>query len=266
MLKHLIVEPRGGLCNRLRAIASAKRLCTMHHIRGTILWTWGDYDELLQTDPTMEWIAKIPAKIEKSYTRVRHLLAMEGGNYQNRRIWVTKETGIILSTLYAFNAFEEPRPIGVCDLAPWLPMPSKLILNKVRHFKEAHFNNTVGMHMRRTDCTQAFKETPDELYFKEAAKLIGSGQSIFLATDNRDVENMMRDKYGNKIIVYPKNPELVKRWPRKSFSFQETADDLIDLFLLASCRIVIGTPASSYSVLATMYNGSPKCRLLKRKK
>jgi Protein of unknown function (DUF1647) len=266
MLKHLVVELRGGLCNRLRAIASTKRLCTINHMRCTILWKWGNHDELLQADPTIEWTAELPSDTEDNYTRVKHLVENEGGNCQNRRIWLTKDARIILNTCYAYNAYEEPRPISVYDLAPWLPMPSELLLNKVRHFKQTHFNNTVGMHMRRTDNTRAFELTPDELYFQEAAQLIDSGHSIFLATDNRDVEKMMRDKYGNKIIVYPKNPELVKRWPRKGFNFQETADDLVDLFLLASCEFVVGTSASSYSVLATIYNGSPDCRLLKLEK
>jgi Protein of unknown function (DUF1647) len=265
MLEHLITEPRGGLCNRLRVVAAAKRLCTINQIRCTILWKWGDYDALLQADPAMDWIAEVPSPIEDRYTRIRHLLAKEGGSYKERRVWLTKDTGIILTTWFAFNAFEEPGPIKQTDLGPWLPMPSELILNKVRDFKQAYFKNTVGMHMRRTDKAQAIIEAPDELYFQEAAKLIDSGHTIFLATDNRETEKMMCNKYGNKIIVYPKNPELVKRWPRKGFNFAETVDDLVDLHLLASCEFVIGARASTYSVFASMYNGSPDCQLFKLK-
>jgi Protein of unknown function (DUF1647) len=264
-LEHLIAEPRGGLCNRLRVVAAAKRVCMINHIRCTILWKWGDYDALLQADPAMDWIAEVPSPIEQSYTRIRHLMAKEGGSAKERRVWLTKDTGIILTSWFAFNAFEEPKPIKQTDLGPWLPKPSELILNKVRDFKQTYFNHTIGMHMRRTDKTQAIIEAPDELYFQEAAKLIDSGRTIFLATDNRETEKMMCDKYGDKIIVYPKNPKLVRRWPRKGFNFAETVDDLVDLFLLASCEFVIGARASTYSVFASMYNGSPECQLFKLK-
>jgi hypothetical protein len=105
---------------------------------------------------------------------------------------------------------------------------------------------------------------------------------------------MMRDRFGERVIVFPKNWELPFRWPRLTAGGEKLAPDLlekqirsgateappdfvdaellaagaelipdfVDMQLLAACEYVIGSAISSYSQMAARYNGSPRCVML----
>jgi hypothetical protein len=264
MLEHLVISPSSGLGNRLRSIASAKRVCEISKARCTVHWTWGDFHRFFRSDSVLDWAPKIPADWAETYCHVKHLLTKQGGNRENRRVWITKHKGIIVHTCQIFNAFEEEGFITSQDLRPWLPLPAEEIASTVRSFASASLRNAVGMHMRRTDNHNAIADTPDELYLKEADRLIQGGYEIFLATDNKDTASMMMARFPGKIITYPKRVDLERRWPRPTFDFQATVDDLVELHLLAACKFVVGSPRSSYAMMAKLYNGSPQCKLMTR--
>src|SRR5262245_14328154 len=88
-LEHLILYPKGGLCNRMRAIASARRLCSRAGARCTIAWDWGDYRAVFEDDT--EWVPYDPLRdtIPNGFHHIRNLLWGEGGTTKNRRIPVT---------------------------------------------------------------------------------------------------------------------------------------------------------------------------------
>src|SRR5450631_2348563 len=126
MLEHLILRPERGLCNRLRAIASAKRICAITGARCTIVWDWGDYGALFDDD--LEWIS--PSQLEQwehgdrlaGYHRMRHLGASGGGNGRDRRIPTGSHPGIIVTSAFFFNASDEPvlgTPAGERVVLPW---------------------------------------------------------------------------------------------------------------------------------------------------
>ncbi len=263
MLQHLIIEPCGGLCNRLRAIAAARRVCQRANARCTVLWDWGDYHRLIEAQPDVQWTAEAPELTAGQYIKLRHLRAGEGGNGTNRRVWITRESHILLRSQHVFNAFEEPHPIRAAELAPWLPIPAAAVRRAAAAFQSASFRTfTVGMHIRRTDHAQATLMAPDHLFLRAAEEQIEKGRTIFLATDNDETLRLMTSRFGRHILQYPKVTNLPKRWPRRRFDFEATLEDLIDLWLLASCRFVIGSAASSYSNVAMLYNGSPENQIM----
>ena len=47
-LRRLSLVGTNGLCNRLRAIASARRLCAILSARCSIVWDWGEYTSLFE--------------------------------------------------------------------------------------------------------------------------------------------------------------------------------------------------------------------------
>ena len=73
MLEHLILYPRDGLCNRMRAIGSAKRISSCTGARCTIAWAWGDYRSVFDDDT--DWMHCDPVfyAIPDGYQYVRHL-------------------------------------------------------------------------------------------------------------------------------------------------------------------------------------------------
>ena len=270
MLEHLVVYPRGGLCNRLRAIASAKRLCSNTDARCTVIWDWGHF--LAVFDDDTEWIpytAEMDWKQHRlvpGYHHIRHLHPQEGGNYKNRRVPVTTHPRIALTSSYVFCAAEEPLLKGSeRDVITWFPRPHPSILEKVEAFRCAYFPpRTVGVHVRRTDHKRAILHSPDRAYFRKTDRLVDKGYHLFLATDNENTLLMMKTRYGHKLIHYPKVSEIEQRWPRQTSTLQDILDDIADLWLLASCEFVIGSAFSSYSRVAILFNGSPRCKAIGR--
>lgn len=260
VLEHLILCPRAGLCNRVRTISSAKRLASRYGFKLTLFWTWGDYYALFQPDASMDWISEIPQELESTYLEIRHWDREKHTVRGWRRLPVTEGRGIILKTGQPFRATEESH-LDPFELKPFLPRPVNHIMDKVIAFKAAHFSRrTIGMHIRRTDMYVANRDSPDEVFVRAANRLVGDGYDIFLATDNGETEQMMRKRFGNRIISYPKNPDLIKRWPRKEFCYEETVDDLVDLHILAACEFIVGSFGSSYSQIAIDYSrNSERC-------
>ena len=263
MLKHLVISPRSGLGNRLRAIASARRLCDLCGARCTVHWTWGNFEDFFSMDGSLDWTPVISA-YKKNYRFFKLLITNRGGTPENRRVWISKYQGIIVDSCHIFNSFEENKLISYRDLQPWLMRPAEPIQAAVRSFATRMFTRTVGMHMRRTDNAVAKTDSPDDLFFAEAESVIQRGYNIFLATDDRDTAAKMLDRFPGKIITYPKKVELERRWPRPSFDFDATVDDLIEMHLLAACEFVVGCTSSSYTTMARLYNGSPECKTIKR--
>jgi len=253
--------PLGGLCNRLRAIASARRVCGAAGARCSVVWEWGAPDALFAPAPDVAWIPCLPLHTT-GYVRLRHLTLHEGGSPANRRLPTRGQAGVILSSHHVFNAEEEASLIEEKDLRDWFLQPSASVRRRVEAFARSAFTGrVVAMHIRRTDNRAALTRSPDQLFDAEAQLIIAEGARIFLATDDRATERRMQQRFGDKIIVYPKSPKLNRRWPR-AFDARETLDDLTDLLLLVACEYVVGCAGSSYSRQAVIRNGSSKCKIL----
>ncbi|HTB79577.1 MAG TPA: hypothetical protein VK717_01690 [Opitutaceae bacterium] len=263
MLKHLIIVPEEGLCNRIRAIAAAKRVCSVTGARCTVIWPWGDYHALFKQEAAVDWLPEIPAGIEKYYYKIRHLTRDSGGNHKNRRISINDHEHLIVFSQFSFSSIENKERVGEIHLQPWLPQPSDMIRKKVEAFVGKYFDSPVGLHIRGGDNEMAIRMTPIELYISEAYKSLNENNKIFLATDSRALEVMMKREFGDKIIIYPKSERYEIRWPREEFIFEETVSDMVDLHLLAACDYVLGSAGSSYSRIAILYNGSSKCKALR---
>lgn len=59
-LEHLIVVPRGGLGNGLRAVGAARRLCALTGARLTIVWEFGNFDALIAPEHGVEVLDRVP--------------------------------------------------------------------------------------------------------------------------------------------------------------------------------------------------------------
>jgi len=260
MLEHLILYTRAGLCNRMRAIASVKRISSRTGARCTIAWPWGDYRSVF--DDNTEWMPcdaffyAAPA----DYYYIRHKLVQEGGNRDNWRVPVTTHRRIAVQSLYVFGAAEEP-VLRFADVFSWVPKPSPVVREKVKAFRDDCLPaKVVGIHMRRTDHRMAIMCSPDIVFFEEADRAVEEGFELFLATDNAATLRTMSQRYGSKLHHRKKHSERAQRWPRMDFAIEDVLDDMIDLWLLAGCDHVVGSAGSSYSRMAIALNGASRCR------
>ena len=111
----------------------------------------------------------------------------------------------------------------------------------------------IGIHVRRTDHSGAISLSPDESFY---VFLDGQEGDFFLCTDDEEVEKSFFERYGNRITSYKKR----SRERDKEIAIQ---DALIDLCLLAECRFIVGSSASTFSSCASFWGGKPLHRILR---
>jgi hypothetical protein len=255
-LKKLVLVPNSGLCNRLRAIASARRLCRQFQAHCIIVWKGGNFYNFFSPAPDFEIVRVRPFKVQQ---REIHL-----PQEQNPcRAVDVNVASVLLNSGYLFWGSHESR-ITIKDVAPFLPSVHPRLMNSVEAFFCTHLENAVGFHIRRADSRKSTEGSPDCMFDQCARELIDQGKKIFLATDNMVTEQRMKEIFKDKIIVYPKRGHMEHRWPR-NFNKDATEDDLIDLLLLAKTEFVIGSYWSSFSGIAIALNGSPRCKILSAK-
>jgi len=69
-LEHLMVVPRGGLGNMLRAVGAGKQLCSLTGAKLTVVWEYGNYGALIAADPDVEVLDRV-ARVRRSPFRSR---------------------------------------------------------------------------------------------------------------------------------------------------------------------------------------------------
>ena len=253
MLEHLIVRVQGGLCNRLRAIASARRLCQRTGAKCSLVWNWGDFWHFFAPIPGLDVLNYKPL-CSSRHPRMGDLPS-------DQRIIDVQASTVKIRSAHIFWGNDEPK-IDTTDVVPWVPRLYARLEMLVDQFAAERLTRAVGFHIRRTDNELAIASSPDALFLAEAQRVIAAGWNIFLATDNLATEQMMTSRFGASIITYPRRQQLAARWPRPEFDATALDDDLLDLFLLARTKFIIGCQCSSYSAMAMALNGSPLCRRL----
>ena len=253
MLEHLIVAPCEGLCNRFRAIGSARRLCRRLGARLSIVWDWDEFTQFFAPLPDADVI------------RLGSICQWRSDSFRNgegiiRTIDVSRST-VKLRTCHMFSGNDEP-PVGLWQLREFFPTLAPHLATTVERFAAEHFERVVGMHIRRTDNRRSIARSPDDLFLARARAIAAAGMRIFLATDNVRTEEKMRAELGDAVFTYPKRATLAARWPRR-FDPIALEDDLIDLFLLARTQYVLGSSGSSFSAVAMVLNDSPRSEKLR---
>jgi len=131
------------------------------------------------------------------------------------------------------------------------------ISNISQEFIDKYFkkNNTIGLHIRRTDHIGLAKKhgnyTNDEYFFNIIKNEIkkDSGVMFFLSTDNRNTQEIFLKKYPKNIVVYKKIQKL-----NNSLRHTTLFDTGIDMSLLTHCKRVEGSFHSSFSRVTLMLN------------
>lgn len=258
--KELVIVPIGGLCNRIRAIASAKRISKLIGFKCVVVWAWGNYFDLFESDDFINVTNDLPHNL-KEYKTFKTLLFEAGGETLNQKLPLSKENKVLIYTGHLFNDVDQ-ESITEYDLINYFPKPSKIIKQKVNYLRELMFNKNelVGIHIRRTDNKISIKSSPDYLFENRIEEILTHGKTIFLSTDNNETKEKFTLKFPN-IVTCEKKSRII-RWPKNKFDLSETIEDFVDLLLLASCDYVIGTQFSSFSSTAMVLNGSAYCESL----
>lgn len=121
-------------------------------------------------------------------------------------------------------------------------------------------NNTIGIHIRRTDNIQSLLYSPTELFEDSIRKelLLDPTKEFYLATDDTVEEQRFLSCFGNRIKIYKKR-SLDRNDPIG------IEDALIDLNNLSHCRHIFGSYCSSFSDVAADWGNIKKYTLRKEK-
>ena len=105
--------------------------------------------------------------------------------------------------------------------------------------------DTIGVHIRRTDNKNSCEFSPTELFIEQMRKEVSSNPAgcFYLSTDDADEERKLKEIFGERIIVYPK-----RSLDRNTLQGQE--DALIDLHNLSCCKKILASYYSSFSTVA----------------
>ena len=87
--------------------------------------------------------------------------------------------------------------------------------------------------------------------FLEAIQAHVAEGTVFLATDNRIVEKVYKQRFGARLIIYP------KLYKQDSFRTTSIVDALTEMMLLGRCSEILGTYFSSFSQFSAIWSHTP---------
>ena len=117
-------------------------------------------------------------------------------------------------------------------------------MNRINSITAQFSENTIGVHIRRTDHIKAMAACSVDDYESEMERLtkVDANVKFFLATDDAGVKQRLETKFAGKIIT---------QQTRLSRSDSEgMLGSVVDLWALAATKKIIGSYGSSYSELA----------------
>lgn len=119
-------------------------------------------------------------------------------------------------------------------------------VNKILMYNE----NLIGVHIRRTDHTEATERSSTEMFVLKMNEIIEEQKDIkfFLSTDDRKEQKYLKNLYGSRIII-----QNNKKWGRTDSGGMKSA--IIDCLCLSRCNYILGSYKSNFSKFAAEYGG-----------
>ncbi len=149
------------------------------------------------------------------------------------------------------------------------------ITKEVNSFKEKNFkDNVIGVHVRYTDNMNKkfihYKGTDLDSFFPIIDNLLlkNKNSKIFLATDNKSILDLFKNKYSN-ILYFDKYFDIENGAIHYSKNCDKkivAKESLIDLHLLAKCNYLVYSENSSYGRLASLLSITNPSKILKVKR
>lgn len=276
MKGRIIINPIGGLANRMRAIASGISLSQDIGLEYLIIWQCDDtlnakFEELFENINMLDGKIIYPSNLvynlkysiprKKNLFISKFLLSKFGGyrfderyyypstlnmceNEEDFKTAVQKicESGkdFYISSGLMYYEFEDSLYRQLFNPKEEIKKEAWEIINPERG------HHLIGMHIRRTDNKQSISCSPDELFINVAKnELMKSSQNvIYLATDDEIVKRKFKNLFGEKVIVD------VAVASRKSLEGMKSA--MKELYILSSCEKIYGSYYSSFSEAASL--------------
>lgn len=273
MRDHLDINAIGGLCNRMRAIATACRLASASDRRLRVIWHSSNelrapFNELfcpLPDDITLyepsdvEYALKWEMPRKKNlyastiyqtlaykavYSDTSNLIGYCGRDEALRQEICSMKGNILIISGLSIGGYDAERMRMMFKPSQAV---AKIIESRTSRF-DAH---TVGVHIRRTDNVRSIEDSPLHLFVGEMERILQQEPltRFFLATDDAGVMRELTGRFGDKIICGDDN---VSRDTLRGMMHAT-----VDLWALASTSRILGSFYSSFTDLAAVLGDTP---------
>lgn len=262
--------PYGGLGNRINAICSAIVFCLQHNKSLRIIWFKDKglncpAKDLFSLSPELQNISIKEASfydhIIRDRPRRKNLwIPLLFHTFLYDRCIYDREAAIVLSKNKKpdFGSLEKYKHIFMASYSKlWTSphmwhyiVPNSDIVAKADIATNQFNNNTIGLHIRRSDNITAIDKSPTELFTKKIEEEIelNNNALFFLASDSLDEKRKLKGLFGNRIIT---SMDTTRR---------DTKEGIIDAFseilILSRTRKIYGSAQSSFSELAHLISGN----------
>lgn len=259
----IIIRPEGGLCNRIRAIASAVQVSKETGQRLVVIWQ-KDYplescfSDLFEKPKDF---SIVDLNVPKN--RFVRLIVNRIANFVFARKWMKcqftpmQEVEFVdycrrhksrrLIVFSTWRKFSEKRDYD------WL-RPVGCLRSKIEALS-SYAKGAVGVHIRRTDNIYSIKYSPVELFVDRinTELMMNPNVPIFVASDDDGIKKVLTEKFPKN--VYSRD-HVAARSERNGI-----ADAVVDLYLLAMTRKIYGSFTSSFSEEAARIGKIP-CEII----
>lgn len=257
----LIIQPIGGLCNRMRAINSARILSGKLGQKLTVIWFVNrelgcPFEEIFCSTDAFR-VINIHSKWDIRKLFYQGLAFLFGIFVDNEWIRSNREGESLrdasssrLKTLITYIATEEH--FYPChDYSPF--MPAEKVQERIDSFKAKLGESSVGVHIRRTDNLPSIDKSSTESFISSMKEALSADPKtvFYLATDDLNEEERLREQFPHKILSN-RERDLSRD------SIAGIQDAMIDLYCLASTNKIIGSYFSSFTDIAADMHNIPK--------
>ena len=259
-----VVELRGGLANRFRALWSAHAFAVRYGRPVVVLWPVTaelacDHQKLFTVESPVWLITVDPARPWQNLVlRLARWLFSSLGLGLNAPVEAGEAWGRPMRFAPRWMPFQWIQTCAefesIHDLpAPFFPTHNLRIQAESRLAQaRASAGVLVGVHIRRNDhhhaiaCsdTNAFVAAMQDQLNREPAS------RFLLCTDDPSEHRLLHDLFGDRLVWYP--PECLDRSRELSAIYA-----FIDFLTLAGCNSILGSYQSSFSLLAARFSGVP---------
>ncbi|MGI6243580.1 MAG: hypothetical protein ACOYJK_08635 [Prevotella sp.] len=260
------IIPTGGLCNRMRAMATGVAVAKSFKASSYIYWNndeglKADFEELFQPIVTPKiniventnWMFNI-SNTKDYYMRWLFLHTMFDQVIFNHSIYNANTPDI--------QQIIKPSTRGRIMLVSCHPMcrqynlkhlfvPQPDIQARISKVSQNFTNHTIGVHIRRTDNIQSIKRSPLEVFVQAMNREVEANPEtmFYLASDDDIVKKQLSELFKKRIITMHNDTS------RNSLKGMESA--VTDLFCLSKTNKIIGSVYSSYSQIAAELGDIP---------
>lgn len=248
--------PTGGLCNRLRAIASTLQTSKSNNCELRVIWNRYNgmnarfYDlfkpineEGLSIEDSNEWLYKINRKkdyyirlplLKLKYDYVFYQATSFNDSYQEITEKIMEEKSSKILSISGAPLCKDYPLTGLFK-------PVDNIANRIQSTTSKFSRNTIGIHIRRTDSVESLDKSPTEAFHRKIEEEIAIDDNVpfYLASDDNMVKKQFKAKYGERIITTIDNTD------RNNVEGIQFA--VYDLFCLSRTRRIIGSYYSSFT-------------------